>query len=184
MELFVLSSLLASYIGSIHQVFSGVKYKCKFNVLKLVFKLKLVLKLMLVLMFILKLVFKHFVWSKTRWVGPLLGCMTFVTSMVKLGSTSIEMPCLTAIFSSSLPTYFVGIYLSRLSFESNVNTYFSHVKVVLTLFTRVWAPSLSTQTHVTKIPYSLWVKSVIKVEEDIFCNNTLEWVNIIKVKCR
>ena len=61
---FFTASILSSYIGSIHQVFSGVKCKCKFNVLKLVFKLKLVLKLMLVLMFmfILKLVFKHFVW--------------------------------------------------------------------------------------------------------------------------
>ena len=71
---FFTASILSSYIGSIHQVFSGVKCKCKFNVLKLVFKLKLVLKLKLmleivlklVLMFILKLVFKHFVWSKTR----------------------------------------------------------------------------------------------------------------------
>ena len=71
---FFTASILSSYIGSIHQVFCGVKCKCMFNVLKLVFKLKLVLKLMLmleivlklVLMFILKLVFKHFVWSKTR----------------------------------------------------------------------------------------------------------------------
>ena len=144
--------------------------------------LEIVLKL--VLMFILKLVFKHFVWSKTRWVGPLLGCMTFVTSMVKLGSSSIEMPCLTAIFSSSLPTLLVfisqGCHLKAMS---------THIFLMLKLFWRFsrafgLPPSLSTQTHVTKIPYSLWVKSVIKVEEDIFCNNTLEWVNIIKVKCR
>ena len=139
---------------------------------------------MLVLMFILKLVFKHFVWSKTRWVGPLLGCMTFVTSMVKLGSSSIEMPCLTAIFSSSLPTLLVfisqGCHLKAMS---------THIFLMLKLFWRFSRAfglphSLSTQTHVTKIPYSLWVKSVIKVEEDIFCNNTLEWVNIIKVKCK
>ena len=148
--------------------------------LKLVFKLKLVLKLMLVLMFILKLVFKHFVWSNSRWVGPLLGCMTFVTSMVKLGSTSIEMPCLTAIFSSSLPTLLVfisqGCHLKAMS---------THIFLMLKLFWRFsrafgLPPSLSTQTHVTKIPYSLWVKSVKKWRRIFFV--IIHWNESILLK--